>query len=171
MGIHYSHLSNFERCRLFEWYHYQKKSIREVARLLNRSHATISREIRRNKSYHYVPTYYPHPAQFHYEQRMRERAQRIKLKSIEAQQYVVSKLKLGWTPEIIAGRMKLDGTYPSSSHEAIYQYIYKENPSLIVYLPRQHKKRRKKYTARKTHTVWGARTSILERPNDINSIL
>jgi IS30 family transposase len=85
MGIHYSHLSNFERCRLFEWYHYQKKSIREVARLLNRSHATISREIRRNKSYHYDPTDYPHPAQFYYVRRMRERARCIKLKSIEAQ--------------------------------------------------------------------------------------
>jgi IS30 family transposase len=41
MGIHYSHLSNFERCRLYEWYHYQKKSIREVALLLNRSHAIL----------------------------------------------------------------------------------------------------------------------------------
>ena len=66
------------------------------ARLLNRSHATISREIRRNKYYYYVPTYYPHPAQFYYEQRMKERAKRIKLKSIEAQQYVADKLKLGW---------------------------------------------------------------------------
>jgi IS30 family transposase len=168
MGIHYSHLYNFERCRLFEWYHYQKKSIREVARLLNRSHATISREIRRNKYHYYVPTYYPHPAQFYYEQRMKERAKRIKLKSVEAQQYVADMLKLGWTPEIIAGRIKLDETLPNLSHEAIYQYIYKENPPLIVYLPRQHKKRRKKYTARKTKTVWGRRTSILERPNDIN---
>ena len=47
MGTQYSHLSNFERCRLFEWYHYQKKSIREVSRLLNRSHSTISRELKR----------------------------------------------------------------------------------------------------------------------------
>ena len=77
-------------------------------------------------------------------------------------------LKLGWTPEIIAGRIKLNETLPNLSHETIYQYIYKENPSLIVYLPRQHKKRRKKYTARKTKTVWGRRTSILERPNDIS---
>ena len=47
MGTQYSHLSNFERCRLFECYHYQKKSIREVSRLLNRSHSTISRELKR----------------------------------------------------------------------------------------------------------------------------
>ncbi|MBU3004268.1 helix-turn-helix domain-containing protein [Paraglaciecola arctica] len=112
--IHYSNLSKFERCRLFEWYQYQKKPIREVARLLNRSHATISREIRRNRYYYYVPTYYPHPAQFYYGQRMKERAKRIKLKSIETQQYVTDKLELGWTPEIIAGRIKLNETrYPT----------------------------------------------------------
>jgi IS30 family transposase len=120
-----------------------------VARLLNSSHAITSREIRRNKYHYYVPTYYPHPAQFYYEQRMKERAKRIKLKPAEAQQYIAGMLKLGWTPEIMAGRIKLDETLPNLSHEAIYQYIYKENPSLIVYLPRQHKKRRKRYTARK----------------------
>jgi IS30 family transposase len=85
MGIHYSHLSNFERCRLFAWYHYQKMSKHEIARLLNRSHTTISRQIRRNKYYYYVTTYYPHPAQFYYERRMKERAKPIKLKFIETQ--------------------------------------------------------------------------------------
>jgi len=29
---------------------------------------------------------------------MKERAKRIKLKSVEAQQYVADMLKLGWTP-------------------------------------------------------------------------
>jgi IS30 family transposase len=168
MGTQYSHLSNFERCRLFEWYHYQKKSIREVSRLLNRSHSTISRELKRNKYDYYVPTYYPHPAQMYYEVRVRERAKRVKLKSVEAQRYVADKLKLGWSPEIIAGRIKFDKTLPSVSHEAIYQYIYKNETSLIVYLARQHKKRKKKYPTRKTKTVWGQRCSILDRPDDIN---
>ena len=59
MGSQYLHLSRFERGRIFEWYHYEKRSIREIARRLSRSHSTISRELRRNKSYKYVPTYYP----------------------------------------------------------------------------------------------------------------
>ena len=91
------------------------------ARLLNRSHATISREIRRNKYHDYVPTYYPHPAQFYYEQRMKERVKRIKLKSVEAHQYVADMLKLGCTPQIIADRIKRDETLPNLSYEAIYQ--------------------------------------------------
>jgi IS30 family transposase len=62
---------------------------------------------------------------------MKERARRIILKSVEAQQYVVDKVKLGWTPEIIAGRIKLDETLSNLSHEAIYQYIYKESLSLM----------------------------------------
>ncbi|MEI8640492.1 IS30 family transposase, partial [Pseudoalteromonas sp. Hal099] len=61
----------------------------------------------------------------YYEVRVRERAKRVKLKSVEAQRYVADKLKLGWSPEIIAGRIKFDKTLPSVSHEAIYQYIYK----------------------------------------------
>ncbi|MFQ3236166.1 MAG: IS30 family transposase [Paraglaciecola sp.] len=73
MNAHYSHLSVFERCLIFDWYHYRKKSLREI---------------RRNKSYSFVPTYYPHPAQTSYEVRMRERARRVKLKSLSAQQYV-----------------------------------------------------------------------------------
>ena len=31
---------------------------------------------------------------------------------------------LGWTPEIIAGRLKLDKEGMTISHETIYQYIY-----------------------------------------------
>ena len=49
MGQQYSHLPLFERQRLFNWYHYDKKSIREISRLLSRSHSTISREIKITK--------------------------------------------------------------------------------------------------------------------------
>lgn len=169
MNAHYSHLSEFERCRIFDWYHCRKKSIREIGRLLRRSHTTISRELRRNKCHHYVPCYYPHPAQRAYNSRMRLRAKRTKLKSLMVQQYVVAKLQIGWSPEIIAGRMKRDSSLPSVCHESIYQYIYKENPSLIKYLPRQHKRRRKQRPYRKSTTVWSNRVSILERPEDINT--
>ncbi|MFT4994529.1 MAG: IS30 family transposase [Paraglaciecola sp.] len=100
---------------------------------------------------------------------MRGRVRRVKLKSLLAQQYVTDKLKTGWSPEIIAGRMKFENALPNVCHEAIYHYIYKEMPSLIIYLPRQHRKRKKKHAYHKTVTVWGNRTSILERLEDINT--
>lgn len=164
----YQHLSLFERQRIFEWYHYDKKKIGVIASLLNRSHTTIGREIRRNKSWHYVPTYYPHPANKYYKVRMRDRAERARLKSPSTRKYIIDKLKLGWSPEIISGRLKNNNDLDYVCHESIYQFIYLEAPELREYLPRKHKKRRKKYPFRKYPTKISFKTSILERPDVIN---
>lgn len=171
MATHYQHLSLFERQRIFEWFHYEKKKIREIARLLSRSHSTISRELKRYISVKYIPMYYPNPAHKAYKWRMRERAKRTHLKSPETKQYVIDKIKLGWTPELISGRLKLDNDIDYVCHESIYQYIYKQAPELREYLPRKHKKRRKKYPHRKYVTKISLKTSILDRHEDINDRL
>lgn len=168
MGKNYSHLSHCERKRIFHWFHYQKRPIREIARLLSRSHSTISRELKRNISTHYVPTYYPNPAQRMYQMRMSRRVQRQKLKDHETREYVTAKLKKGWTPQLIAGRLKLTGDARYVCHESIYQYIYKDAPDLISYLPRKHKKRRRKYPKRTSTKKIDLKVSILERPEFIN---
>ena len=54
-------------------------------------------------------------------------------------------------------------------HESIYQFIYLEAPELIEYLPRKHKKRRKKYPKRKYQSKIEEKTSILDRPEVINN--
>lgn len=167
----YTHLTLCERRRLFIWYHYEKRSIREIGRLLGRSHSTISREVRRNKSYYYVPTYYPNPAHTDYRSRMRKRVQRLKLNNPELLNYVVQKLKRGWTPQIISGRIKLTGEVGYICHESIYQYIYKYAPELIKYLPRKHKRRRKKRPARRYISKTSLKTSILDRPIEVNERL
>ncbi|MEW8403477.1 MAG: IS30 family transposase [Candidatus Thiodiazotropha taylori] len=171
MGKHYSHLCLWERQRLFEWYHYDKKSIREIGRLLNRSHSTISREIRRNKTDYYVPTYYPHPAQHYYKSRLIQRSCRKPLKSTETRRYVRDKLSQGWSPEIISGRLKLDEELRHVSHEAIYQYIYKHARELICFLARHHKRRRKKHPYRKKSASIANKISIVDRPETINNRL
>jgi IS30 family transposase len=169
MGDKYSHLSIWERQRLYEWYHNQGKSIREIGRLLGRSHSTISRELKRNISQKYVPTWYPHPAQRQYKIRIRDRGKRFLLKTPETREYVLEKLKLGWTPEIISGRLKLEKGLESVCHESIYQYIYKEANELIPLLPRSHKKRKKKYPTRKCKKRIEGKVSILDRPERINN--
>ncbi|MCU7849528.1 MAG: IS30 family transposase [Candidatus Thiodiazotropha sp. (ex Lucinoma kastoroae)] len=168
MGAQYSHLSLSERQSIFYWYHYQKKSVREVGRLIGRSHTTISRELRRNIYDYYVPTYYPHPAQSYYKSRMRQRCQREPLKSEETRKYVKDKLSKGWTPEIISGRLELEPSLVKVSHEAIYQYIYKHAPELITHLARHHKRRRKKYPYRKNKAKVIDKTSIIDRPEVVN---
>lgn len=169
MDSSYVHLGLFERQRIFTWRHYEKKSIREIGRLLNRSHTTISRELRRNISTQYVPTYYPHPAHHSYRKRMQNRARRPRLKNHATEQFIVCKLKLGWSPEIISGRLKYDHRFYPVCHESIYQYIYKQDPALIIHLARKHLKRRRKFPYRKQNDKIPHKISILERPESINS--
>jgi len=165
----YTHLSHFERGRIFEWRQYDRLSIREIARRLDRSHTTISRELRRNISTNYVPTYYPNIAQCKANYRLSHRAKRYRLKTPQAREYVIDRLKVGWSPEIISGRLHYDLTLPKLSHESIYQYIYKESPDLIKYLPRHHKRRRKRIPYRKARSMIYKKTLITERPDKINN--
>jgi len=171
MGLRYSHLSQFERQLMFVWYHYEKRSQREIGKLLRRSHSTIGRELKRNIQMKYVPTWYPNPGHKKYKLRIKERGIRPRLKNEVTKAFVIEKLKIGWTPEIIAGRLKIDNDLVYICHESIYQYIYKEAPELIQYLPRKHKKRRKKYPSRSTKIRVTHKTSIEARSSDINERL
>jgi IS30 family transposase len=121
-----------------------KLSIRMIARRLNRSPSSISDEIRRN-SYHGV--YSPIKAQDRANFRKKMARKRHYLKNKETAQYVIDKLKLGWSPEQIDGRLKLEKGYRVISYECIYQYIYSKNnknKKLWRFLPLKRKKRQKK---------------------------
>lgn len=169
MNITYTNLSNFERGRIFEWRHYQKLSMREIGRRLNRHHTTISRELKRNTTQQYAPVYYPNIAQRIADYRLSKRSSRCKLKSEALQKHVINRIKCGWSPEIIAGRLSLQTKLPQISHEAIYQYIYKEKTELTHYLPRKHKTRRIKIPYRKKTLTIKDKTMIYERPIDIDN--
>jgi len=166
MGQHYSHLSHQERTLIFYWKK-DKISLREMARRLRRSHTTVSRELRRNlwpSSYGYIPR----GAQMMYQWRLEQRAKRYRLKRPFIRHYVRKKLAIGWTPELIAGRLKLNQSDKYICHESIYQFIYLEAPELIQYLPRKHAKRRIKRPYRtKKHRITD-RVSIDHRPPEAN---
>lgn len=87
--------------------------------------------------------------------------------------WVLSHLRKGWTPEEIAGRLPIE--FPDNprmriSAETLYAWIYapkQAHRQLWQYLPRGHKKRRKR-TGRRVHcerTRW--RTSIHDRPFEV----
>lgn len=168
MGAKYSHLSIFERKQLYYLRHYEhpKLSIREIARRLNRSHSTISRELKRNSGC-WCDQYYHNPAQHLANIRLRNRAQRVPLKNEDTRAYVVEKLMLGWAPEIISGRLRNHKELEYICHESIYQYIYKQAPELREFLPRKYIKRRKKYPYRKYVKKSKYKVSILDRPEKI----
>ena len=58
---------------------------------------------------------------------------------------------IGWTPELIAGRIKHEGLLASTNYESIYQWLYLDRKDLIKHLPRAHRKRRKRGSAKYKH--------------------
>jgi transposase, IS30 family len=121
--MNYKHLSILEREKLQELL-WQKKSIRYIAEVLGRSPSSISRELQRNypqECTRYTPRLAHEKALIKRTKRGREE----RLKNDIIRNYVVSHLKLGWSPEQIAGVIKQE-KIGSISHEAIYQYIYRQ---------------------------------------------
>jgi IS30 family transposase len=91
--------------------------------------------------------------------------------------YVFDKLALRWSPQQIAGRIRID--HPGDqemtiSHEAIYTFIYRRrkgslNKRLIKLLTLQRTRRRKTYVSRGvSQTKISDRLSISERPERAN---
>jgi IS30 family transposase len=122
MGKSYNHISRDERVAIGIMLR-DGKSLSDISRALGRNKGTISREIKRNASP--KQNFYTMPwAQLKAEQRSWRAHKRTRLKNEQIVLYVRSKLKEGWSPEQISGRIGLDCPGLSISHEAIYQYVY-----------------------------------------------
>lgn len=151
-------------------YNAQGKSSRAIGELLGRSHTTVSRELRRNNKPHPLMTgYIAHLA--HQQAKLRKQAagRRPRLKSELIREYVQEKLRLGWTPEQIAGRLRLEHRGLKISYEAVYQYIYTDFKEGIKYLVRRHPKRYPKHYSRKRHKLpIPNRKSVSERSKAAN---
>lgn len=101
-------------------------SHRKIAEKLNRSQRSITRELNRNKKYGkaYIPFY----AQKRYERTSNEQRYQAPLKCPETFLFVREKLRLGWSPEIIAGRISYETKgILTISTECIYQYVYSKD--------------------------------------------
>ena len=124
----YTHLTLDERISLAEL-RKENLSIREIAEVLGRSPSTISRELQRNQRLSKRQRlYFPRSAQRQYEARIRqERSGKYGQERLAS--YVQEKLLLAWSPEQVAGRMKLD--FPADAemrvaHGTIYRWLKKK---------------------------------------------
>jgi len=166
MRKRYAHLTKEER-DMIAILNAQKVTLSGIARQLHRHKSTILRELNRNAPTHRY--YLSHKAQERSETRWKATHKRQRLKSYEIRKYVESRLKRGWSPEIIANRLSIDRHEERVSHESIYQYVYAERKELIFYLVRRHRKRRKKGYGRKYRQFCiPDRISILERPEIVS---
>lgn len=142
--------------------------LREIARRLGRSVSTISDEIKRNSS---QGIYVAIHAQATTEERIQRARKRHPLKDAQTFAYVLEKLRLGWSPEQIDGRLTQETGTHVVSYETIYRFIYApENKSkkLWEYLPWKRTKRKKKYNRGVQRGRIPNRVSIHERPARIN---
>lgn len=90
----------------------------EIAKRLSRHRSTLYRELARN----HIKGYY-HPGPAHHKAQKRHPRKTLKLKTQPAlYHYVYDKLKQGWSPEQIVGRMRLDNQPYTICHETIYRY-------------------------------------------------
>ncbi len=154
----------------------QHKSIRQLAKELNRSPSTISREIRRNKGKSGYRA-------FSASRRAKAAASSRKRgkRKIEKQEglmsYVMEKLQREWSPQEISKRLKIEYAWDMDmqvSHEAIYQYIYVlprgELKQLLIKGLRQERKHRRPQKRGDTAETRGKIANMLsieERPAEV----
>lgn len=143
---------------------------KEIAYFLNRNPSTISREIMRNAPEIRKTKYRANRAQLRADERKIISHQKTRLKNPRITAYVECKIKQGYTPEQIAGRISIDHPELTTNYESIYLYIYNERPDLIQYLVRGKRKRQKRsIKPGKRMVKIPNRTMISERPERINN--
>jgi len=143
--------------------------IREMGRVLERNHTSISRELKRNR---FGERYNAIHAQHVAEERKQKAGKRHPLKDKQTYAYVLEKLHCGWSPEQIAGRLELEQGEKVLCHETIYRFIYTKalkEDRLWEYLPRKQKHRRKKYGRKSQRSRIAQRVSIHDRPEAIDN--
>jgi IS30 family transposase len=163
-------LNALEREKISIWLN-QNVSKREIGRRLKRSDSTIRTEIKRNRfGQNYVAVH----AQANAVRRKTISSHRHPLKNKSVFKFVLKKLRCGWSPEQIAGRLKLEhpiNPYWHIHHETIYRFIYAKENKLKAwweYLPRKQKKRHRKYGRKSQRVRIPDRVSIHERPGEVD---
>ncbi len=151
--MNYRHFSIVEREKLQDGL-WAKRSIRSIAEELGRSPSSVSREIAKNKPLQFR-RYTPRLAHERALEHRHHRGRTDRLKNQVVRSYVHHKLKEGFSPEQIAGRLRIDHPKERISHEAIYQFIYVQvhrggrgdvrpgHVDLRPWLKRRHKARAK----------------------------
>src|ERR1700693_1222287 len=142
--MQYTHLTTEERIRI-QVLRVQGKSLRHIAKALGRPPSTIAREVRRNN---YGSRYLAHHAKEQALSRVKNIFRYPRIRDERVRAYVIEKLKAGWSPEQIAGRIRIDCPGKKVSHEAIYQFVYRRYfqgmEDLRAFLKRRHRRRQRK---------------------------
>lgn len=174
MKTRYSQISLEERLKIERWRHV-KVSIDEIAAKLGRHRSTIFRELKRNHfqdiSMPKVVGYFAMAANLATQSRRSKKRKLIKHPAL--QQDVVNWIKNdGWTPEQIAGHLKLIQASVRVCQETIYRFVYSKEgmkDDLWWYLPEHRKKRQPRRARKRMPPKIRPENNILFRPDIITN--
>lgn len=158
-------LKFYER-QMLEYWLRTKLSLRNIAKIMRRTHSALSKEINKNADGD-RKKYRADTAQRMFERRRHKQRQGKLDKYPQLKQTVVEGLKKEWSPDVIAGKLKQTSHKQTISHESIYHYIYNKGgryEGLYKYLRQGKSKRQKRYTRKSSKIRIPERISIHERP-------
>ena len=146
--------------------------IAEIARGLGRHRSTIYREIKRNRftdeENPYLNGYYSSVAQMIAGRRRFRRRKLVREPLLLTS--VVDRLRAGWSPEQISGRLRRDGSGSYVCHETIYAWVYSKegrDRRLARFLPYRRKKRSVRLGRKPRKAVFFQNRSIHQRPDAV----
>ena len=162
----YTHLTPEERVAI-ELFARKGLTSREIGMHLGRSHTTVSRELRRNSS---KSGYRAQTAERRARKRRRMPRHYRCLNRPELVAYVDEQLRNDWSPEQIAGRIRLD--YPQDqsmriSAQTIYRWIYAAaqfGDTSYLHLRRARRHRRRQTRHGQSRRMFPGRVDISQRP-------
>jgi len=137
-----------------------KMSIRAIARQLNRSPSTISREVNRNRGRRWYKALDADRRAWRFAKRPKPCAL---ARNAELKKLVIEKLQLNWSPEQISGWLKVNYSRRKSmqvSHETIYKTLYVRSRETLDHLLALHLRRAHKMRHSKHHSRSGDRGTI-----------
>jgi IS30 family transposase len=149
-----------------------KASVRKIAEAIGRHRSTVYREIKRNAfSDEELPElngYYAMNARGMYKKR--RAIHRKLIVHPELKVAVMDRLKAGWSPQQIAGRMRLERHPIRVSHETIYRFAYSKDgrdEQFYRHLPEHRRRRRPRGYRRHNRAHIFDSQSLSNRPERI----
>ncbi|MCK5893919.1 MAG: IS30 family transposase [Endozoicomonadaceae bacterium] len=139
MSKTYTRLTEDERYQIYEGVT-EKLSHREIARLINKHHSTVSKEVKRNIG---LRGYRPKQAQEKSQHRLLTKPRHIKL-TPDVQSLITENIGKQWSPEQVQSRLRREGI-PMICATTIYGFIQKDKiAGGELYKHLRHKKPYKK---------------------------
>lgn len=166
----YVQLTSEERYVIYHLKLY-RLSLREIGRRLGRSHATISRELKRNGPAFSTWVYWHQGAHSQAMQRRKQARHYRRHNHAPLLRYVERRLREEWSPDVIVAKLEME--HPNDprmrvSIETVYHWVYRDaaqGGKLFGCLCRCHKKRRRQNRYGTGRGLIPGRISINKRPD------